>query len=590
MWKLGRSVAPVAGVAYVFHAAFLLHFQPASSPADVLLINGKIITVDAADSVAQGVAIKNGTIVAVGSNESVRSLAGPQTQVVDLRGHTVTPGLIDSHVHFSEAAAMYTIDLGDGTVTSVTDILTRVADRVQTAKPGEWVQGRGWDEGKLAERRYVVATDLDKVAPNNPVWLTQTTGHYGVANSAALRLAGVERETTDPPAGTIDRDARGNPTGVLKEAAQQLITSKIPPMTREQQKNGILKIIEDFNREGMTGAKDPGIAEEKWDLYQEILREGKLTVRVFALWAGGRTVDATRQLMGRIQRLPHPPAKVDEPRLISGGVKMYMDGSGGARTAWMYQDWNKNSVDTETGNVGYPTTPPDEYRESVRLLHDAGIHVATHAIGDRAIDWVVDTYDQVLAAKPTVGLRHGIIHANVPTDHALDVMARLQRQYDAGYPEAQGTFLWWLGDNYTANLGPERSLRLKPFRTFLQRGIHWAGGSDYSVTPFAARYSIWASIVRKTLNSTYGAQPFGTSESIDIKTALRAQTLWAAHQMFLDDRVGSIEIGKEADLAVWEQDLYSVATDTLKDLKCLLTLFRGSIVYRHPSFQYVTAH
>jgi predicted amidohydrolase YtcJ len=144
--------------------------------------------------------------------------------------------------------------------------------------------------------------------------------------------------------------------------------------------------------------------------------------------------------------------------------------------------------------------------------------------------------------------------------------------------------------HHTANLGPERSLRLKPFRTFLQRGIHWAGGSDYSVTPFAARYSIWASIVRKTLNSTYGAQPFGTSESIDIKTALRAQTLWAAHQMFLDDRVGSIEIGKEADLAVWEQDLYSVATDTLKDLKCLLTLFRGSIVYRHPSFQYVTAH
>jgi hypothetical protein len=467
----------------------------------------------------------------------------------------------------------------------MTDVLQRVADRVKNARPGEWVQGRGWDEGKLAERRYVTAADLDKVSPDNPVWLTQTTGHYGVANSAALRLAGVERETKDPPAGTIDRDARGNPTGVLKEAAQQLVTARIPPMTRQQQKNGILRMIEDFNREGMTGAKDPGIGEGKWDLYQEILGEGKLTVRMFALWAGGRSVAATTELIARIEKLPHPPASIGDGRLISGGVKMYMDGSGGARTAWMYRDWNKNSTETDTGNAGYPTTPPDEYRASVKLLHNAGFHVATHAIGDQAIDWVVDTYDQALTAKPTTGMRHGIIHANVPTDHALDVMARLQRQFDAAYPEAQATFMWWLGDTYTANLGPERSQRLKPFRSYLQRGIRWAGGSDYAVTPFAARYSLWASAARKTLNGTYGSQPFGTKEAIDIKTALRAQTIWAAHQMFLDGRIGSIEIGKEADLAVWQQDMYSVPTDALKDLKCVLTLFRGSVVYRDPSFR-----
>ncbi len=559
--------------------------QPAGGAADLVLINGNVLTVDAADSVAQGVAIRNGTIVAVGTTDRVRALVGPQTQLLDLRGRTVTPGLIDSHVHFSEAAAMYSIDLGDPAVGRLADVLQRVADRARAARPGEWLQGRGWDEGKLAERRYITAADLDQVAPDSPVWLTHTTGHYGVANSAALRLAGVERETKDPPAGTIDRDARGNPTGVLKESAQQLVTSKIPPMPRDQQKNGILKIVEDFNREGMTGAKDPGIGEAKWDLYQEILREGRLTVRMFALWSGGRSVEATSQLIGRIEKMPHPPATVGDARLISGGVKMYMDGSGGARTAWMYQDWNKNSTEKDSGNAGYPTTPPDEYRESVRRLHNAGIHVSTHAIGDRAIDWVVDSYDQVLAAKPTAGLRHGIIHANVPTDHALDVMARLERQYDAGYPEAQATFLWWLGDNYTANLGPARSQRLKPFRTYVQRGIRWAGGSDYSVTPFAARYSLWASVARKTLNGTYGTQPFGTKESVDIKTALRAQTMWAAHQMFLDDRVGSIEIGKDADLAVWDQNMYTVPTDQLKELKCVLTLFRGSVVYRDPSFQ-----
>ena len=441
----------IAGRLSIIAAACLaaLHAQEASPPADLILTNGNVLTVDQADSIAQALAIRQGVIVAVGPADRVRAFAGPATRVVDLAGHTVTPGLIDSHVHFSEAAAMYGVELGDGSVGKLQDILDRVAERVKNAKPGEWVQGRGWDEGKLAERRYVTAADLDKVAPNNPVWLTQTTGHYGVANTAALRLANIDRETKDPPAGTIDRDGRGKPTGVLKEAAQQLVTSKIPPMPRDEQKNGILKMIDDFHREGMTGAKDPGISEAKWELYREIEREGKLNVRMFALWAGGRSVAATRQLLARITPLPHPPATVGDGVLVSGGVKMYMDGSGGARTAWMYEDWNKNSTGKDAGNAGYPVTPPDQYRASVKLLHDAGIHVSTHAIGDRAIDWVVDTYDQALAEKPTRGLRHGIIHANVPTDHAIDVMARLEREFDAGYPESQATFLWWLGDTYT---------------------------------------------------------------------------------------------------------------------------------------------
>jgi predicted amidohydrolase YtcJ len=148
--------------------------------------------------------------------------------------------------------------------------------------------------------------------------------------------------------------------------------------------------------------------------------------------------------------------------------------------------------------------------------------------------------------------------------------------------------MWWIGDNYTANLGRARSQRLKPFRTFQQKGIIWAGGSDYGVTPFAARYSIWSTVARKTLNGTYGSQPFGTKESVDVKTALRSQTIWAAHQMFLETKIGSIEVGKVADIAVWEQDMYTVPTDQLKDLKCLLTLLRGAIVYRDTASQSIT--
>ena len=552
----------------------------AQATADLVLVNGRVLTVDATDSVAQAVAIAGGKIVAVGTSDQIRTRVGSATQVIDLRGRAATPGLIDTHVHFSEAAALFTVDLSDIAITKMDDVLARVAARVARTKPGEWVSGNGWDEGKLAERRYITAADLDAVSPNNPVWLEHTTGHYGVANSYALKMAEVRKDTRDPTAGTIDRDPQGNPTGVMKEAATGLVTRLVPPYTREQQRQGIVRLIEDFNKEGMTAAKDPGIGQQKWDLYQELLKENKLTVRIFALWAGSRNGQGADEVLARVRALPRPPASFGDGVLLSGGVKIFMDGSGGARTAWMHEDWNRNFRDTDAGNAGYPSIDPETYRRNVLDLHNAGIHVSTHAIGDRAIDWVLDSYDLALKGKPTRGLRHGIIHDNTPSDHAIEVTARLQRDYDAAYPESQSEFMWWIGDNYAGNLGPQRGLRLSPFRTYVQKGIRWAGGSDYPVTPFPARYGLWSSVARKTLNATYGATPFGMQESVDIRIALRSYTAWAARQLFLEDRIGSIEVGKDADIAVWDRDPYTVPTDSLKDMKCELTLFRGQVVYR----------
>lgn len=552
----------------------------AQAPADLVLINGSVLTVDARDSVAQAVAIAGGKIVAVGSTDRIKALVGTATEVIDLRGRAVTPGLIDSHVHFTEADALFAVDLSDTAVKTIGEVQKRVAAQVATLKPGEWVRGRGWDEGKYAEQRYITAADLDAVAPNNPVWLMHTTGHYGVANSYAMKMAEVRQESKDPPAGTIDRTADGMPTGVMKESAMGLVSRLVPSLTRDQQKQGLIRIIEDFNKEGMTGAKDPGIGEGKWELYQELLREGRLTVRVFALWSGARRLEDRAAVMARVRAHPRQAGLAGDAMLISGGVKLYMDGSGGARTAWMHDDWNKNLVDTDTGNPGYPSTPPDQYRQIATELHDAGVHVSTHAIGDRAIDWVIDTYDRALQAKPTRGLRHGLIHGNIPTDRAIDTMARLQRDYDAGYPEASSTFMWWIGDTYAGNFGRPRNQRLNPFQTYLRKGVQWGGGSDYSVTPFAARYGLWAAVARETLNATYGATPFGTSESVDIKTALRSYTIWAARTMFLEDRIGSIEVGKDADLAVWDRNPYEVPTAALKDMRCELTLVRGTVVYR----------
>jgi predicted amidohydrolase YtcJ len=559
-------------------AGTLIHAQNRAE-ADLVLLNGRILTVDAKDSVAEAVGIAGGKIVAVGSNEEVKTRAAKDAHVIDLHGRTATPGLIDTHCHFQEVAALYEIDLSDPSIQRVSDVVQRVQQKVAAAKPDAWVRGSGWDEGKLAELRYVYAADLDKVSPNNPVWLMHTTGHYGVANSYAMKLVGITRETKDPPAGTIDRDQKGNPTGVLKESATDLVTARIPAYTREQQKSGLLKIIADFNKEGMTGAKDPGIEPEEWSLYRELHAESKLTVRVFALFLAGTTLDSARQTLRTLTGLPRPPQSFGG-RLLAGGVKIFMDGSGGARTAWMHQEWNKNSTAKDIGNYGYPALDPGVYRQQVKMFHNAGIHVSTHAVGDRAIDWVVDTYAEVLQAKPTRGLRHGIIHCNTPTDHAIETMARLQRQYDAGYPEAQAPFMWWIGDNYAGNLGPERCLRLMPFRTYLAKGIQWGGGSDYSVTPFPARYGLWASVVRSTLRGVYGTQPFGLVEAIDVHAALRSYTIWAAHQLFLEDRIGSIEPGKDADIAVWDRDLYTMPAGEIPNIKCELTLVGGRIVYR----------
>ena len=554
----------------------------AQTPADLVLLNGAVLTVDRNDSVAQAVAISGGKITAVGTTAQIKALAGPKTEVIDLRSRAVTPGLIDTHVHFSAAASLFTVDLGDADVKSIEEVKRRIAAQVAKLKPGEWVRGRGWDEGKYAERRYITAADLDAVAPNNPVWLTHTTGHYGVANSYALKIAEIRATTADPPAGTIDRDGKGAPTGVFKESAMGLVSRHVPPLSREQEKQGIAEIVRQFNREGMTGAKDPGIGATKWELYQELLNEGQLTVRVFALWSGARRLEDKDAVMARVTANPRQRGLDGGGMLVSGGVKMFMDGSGGARTAWMHEDWNKNLKEIDKGNTGYPSTEPNAYRQIVTELHNAGVHVSTHAIGDRAIDWVVDTYDQALKARPTRGLRHGLIHANTPTDRAIDAIARMQRDYDAAYPESSAGFMWWIGDNYAGNFGPERNLRMKPFQTFVRKGIQWGGSSDYPVTPFAARYGVWASVARQTLNGTYGEKPFGTAESVDVRTALRSYTAWAARTTFLEDRIGTIEVGKEADLAVWDRNPYAVPADQLKDMRCELTIVRGTIVYKAP--------
>ena len=578
MSRYRRPGAVVTLVAGLLAGAAVRAATPAS--ADLILVNGVVLTEDAADRTAEAIAIRDGRILAVGSNTEIRAYAGRQTRQIDLHGRTVTPGLIDSHAHLLEGGlnTIITVDLGDAS--TIEEVRGRVRQRAKTLKPGQWLLGSGWDEGKLREGRYIHAADLDDVAPANPVWLVHTTGHYGVANSQALRTANITKATADPPASTIDRDISGVPTGVLKEAAAMtLVERHIPAPTAADLRRGIVAGLALLHSEGMTAVKDPNLMPAEWDAYLAVARAGKLNAHVCALLHSDPSMEAAHALAARLKALPAPPRAV-APNLVACGVKMFMDGSGGGRTAWMYDDWNRERTNVDSGNKGYPALDPTLYRNIVRFYNDAGIHIGTHAIGDRAIDWVVDSYSEALAAKPTRGLRHAIIHANTPTDHAIDVMARLQKDYDAGYPETQAPFTWWIGDNYAGNLGAGRALRLNPYATYLEKGIRWGGGSDYSVTPLPARFGLWSSVERRTLNGTYGPQPFGTKEGVTAAVALRSYTTWAAHQLFLDDEAGSLEAGKSADLAIWDDNPLTVASARLRDLHCLMTVFRGQVVYQ----------
>jgi len=570
-------------------AAALLLLNPLlgiaqAEKADLILLHGEVLSVDPHDTVAQAIAIRRGIILKTGSDTEIQALAADNARVIDLKGHTATPGLIDTHAHIAQGGVeeLYGVKLADAT--SVAEIAERVKTKVPLVKPGDWITGAGWDEGKLSERRYPTAADLDAVAPNNPVWLMHTTGHYGVANSYAMKLAGVSTAFPDPPASTIDRDVTGKPTGVFKEeAAMTLITRLIPETTPEQMRQGILYIQNVLHSEGMTAVKDPDIFQIQWDAYKALLDSGQLKERICVLWDAGITMRSAQDALGKVHSVPRLPASLGDGRLLSCGVKLFMDGSGGGRTGWMWQPWMRNKATdlTQDGkpNLGYPHIDPETYRKMVLLFQKSGVPVGTHAVGDRAMDWVVDTYALAEKQYPHPGLRHAIIHANLPTSHALDRMAELQSRFDAGYPEMQAEFLWWIGTIYAENYGPERDQRLIPLKTLQQRGILWSGGSDYSVTPVAARYGLWASVARQT---SAGLEPFGLAESVDRHTALRSYTAWSARQMFLEDKIGTLEPGKRADIAVWDRSIYTTPTDQIKNMKCLMTLLDGEVVYAAP--------
>jgi predicted amidohydrolase YtcJ len=536
---------------------------------DLILVNGLVHTMDANDLTATAVAIKDGRFVAVGSDDEVRGLAGFGTTVEDLGGAAVIPGLIDAHNHLlNTGQVLNQVQLYD--CRTIDEILRRVAERTSRTPPGRWILGRGWDESLLAEKRHPTRHDLDRVSPDHPVVIHRVWNKL-IANSAALRLTGITRETPDPPAdvlyaGSFERDNDGEPTGLFRDRAKDLILRHVPKPTEDELIAAIETACRAYNAVGLTGVAEPGLYPQEIRAFHRAKREGKLTVRVEMLMAGWGfgLAEEENALKERFAAVGVEGGFGDELLRLEG-IKFMPDGGVGDRTARMYTPYRG-----EPENRGSWVVEPERLTELIRWVHDLGWSIDTHTCGDEAQDVVVRAYAAAQEANPKPWLRHRVHHAYFPTAEALRLMAKHMFPAVVSNP-----FLVNLGESFVASLGEARAARIMPMRTYLDAGVPLAGSSDSSVSDF----NPWAGMYGAVARTTVAGRVLGEEERITPREALRSYTIGGAYATGLERVKGSIEPGKIADLVVLPRDPLAVSPDELNAMQPIATLLGGRWVF-----------
>ena len=538
--------------------------QPPSFVPGRVFLNGRVWTGDPARPWATALAVQGDVLIAVGSDRDVRPLIRRRTEVIDLKGRFVAPGFNDAHIHF---LVIETVDLGPGG--NVAEIQRLIRDYAAAYPEKPWVVGRGWFYGAfpggLPHRRL-----LDEVVPDRPALMTGYDGHTGWANTKALAAAGITRETPDPANGVIVKDDSGEPTGVLKEAAQRLVRRLVPEPTAEDRYQALRRRLAQAASYGLTSVQNASFLAADLPAYQRVLAEGGLKVRVY--WAVPFLKDPAAADMARFKALR---AQYRGPMIKFGAAKGFLDGVVESKTAAMFDDY------VGGGGAGQLNWSDEDLLRTAALYDREGFQIFFHAIGDRAIDQALRAFEHAAKVNGTSGRRHRIEHVEVPrlSDlkrfKALGVIASTQALF--ANPD-QNTL-----EVYAVNLGPERAARAMPFKSIDDAGLRQAFGSDSPVFSMETLTGIYAAATRTTPEGTPpgGWQPH---ERISTEAALRHFTVDAAYASFEEHRKGMLAAGMLADFVVLSDDILAQSAERLPRTKVLLTVMGGRDTFRAPEF------
>ena len=537
-------------------------------PADLILRNGRILTVDAGFSVAQSVAVASSRILAVGSDAEMATLAGPRTRIIDLKGATVVPGLRDSHLHtLGVARDIFNVALENAR--TLPEINAALAERVAITRPGDWViASSGWHEGQIAEGRMPTRQELDRISPDNPVYIPRG-GHVAVVNSAALKLAGITRDTPDPKGGILVRDAAGDLTGFLVEGpAMNLVRRLLPAMPRAKLTEGLARFSTVLAGLGVTATTEPGATPDEIGAYMDLWRMGGMKHRVRMMqWAMGLADVKARSAV--------IAPNFGDDWLRIGGFKALYDG--GVEGGFMYDPYRivegEQTDPNFRGKLLGPAGGDAEALEMFRLAASRGWQFQVHMVGDATVDHVLGLWEQVAQDHPIGDLRWTAMHIMLARPEALDRMKRLGIRVTVQDQSVR------LANNMLRYWGDERAAWCTPVKEVVDRGIPAGAGTDAPVAHWNPFVALWWLVTRKVEVRGQITAPLGPQMAVSREQALRLYTMGSADVDFMEDRAGSIEAGKLADLAVLSDDYMTVPEDRIRDLHSVLTMVDGRIVH-----------